>query len=154
VRRVSDLLRLLVLSPELLAVLACLAIQTYVPDWLSVVTKVRKDGLTFGLSGAGIALAALAFCYRQGDDILSPTGRLTVLLEWPDYFMLKSRVIAALTWCVVGIGACLTATWMVADGKTVQWASVILVAGILVAGMAVASIALARYRIRELLAAT
>lgn len=149
-RRVLDLLRLLVLSPELFAVLACLIIQIYVPDWLNAVAKAMKDGLTFGLSGAGIALTALAFCYRQGDDILSPQGRLSVLLEWPDYFMLKARVIAALTWCVAGIGASLVATWMVASGRAAQWASMILVAGVLVASISVATTALARYRIREL----
>jgi len=144
---------MLMVSPELLAVLVCAIVQIHVPDWLSTVSRAMKDSLTFGLAAAGISLAALAFCYHQGDKILSPEGHLAVLLKWPDYFMLKARVVTALTWCTAGIGASLFATWMVASGRSAAWPPSVLVAGVLAAATAVATTALARYRIREILAA-
>lgn len=150
-KRLWDLLRVVVLSPELLAVLVCITLQFSVPDWLDVVAKPMKDGIAFGLAGAGIAVAALAFCYKQGDDILSPQGHLKTLLEWPHYFMLKARVIAALARCSAGIGGSLAATWMAASGSAADLAPMVLIAAVLVAAIAVATTALARYRIRELL---
>lgn len=126
-------------------------VHLYVPEWASVLVKPMKEGLTFGLTAAGLALAAAAFCYREGGDILEPSGLKAVLLEWPGYFMLKARVIASLAWCAAGIGAALVATWMAASDVAPQFAATVLVAGVLAAAASAASIGLARYRIRELI---
>lgn len=150
-KRVVDGIRLSLLSPEVLAALLPFVVYLYAPDWASVLVKPMKEGLTFGLSAAGLTLAATAFCYREGGDILEPSGAKAVLLQWPGYFMLKARVVASLAWCVTGVGATLAATWMVASNVSPQLGAAVLVAGVLVAAASAASIALARYRIRELL---
>lgn len=150
-RRLVDGIRLLLLSPEMVAALLPFVVYLYAPDWASVLVKPMKESLAFGLAAAGLALGAAAFCYREGGDILEPSGANAVLLEWPAYFMLKGRVVAALAWCVAGIGAALAATWLVASSVSPQLGVTVLAAGLLAVGAATASIALARYRIRELL---
>ena len=150
-KRFIDGIRLSLLSPEMVAALLPFVMHLYAPDWTSILLKPMREGLAFGLSAAGVALGSAAFCYKEGGDILEPIGAKAVLLEWPGYFMLKARVVAALAWCVAGIGFALAATWMVASDVAPQLGGTLLVAGVLVSACAAASIALARYRIRELL---
>ena len=150
-KRLVDGIRLSLLSPETVVALLPFVVYLYAPDWASVLVKPMKESLTFGLAAAGLTLGAAVFCYREGGDILEPSGAKAVLLEWPGYFMLKARVVASLAWCVAGIGAALAATWLVASDVAPQLGVTVLVAGVLAAAASAASIALARYRIRELL---
>jgi hypothetical protein len=149
--RLVDGLRLALLSPELVAALAPWALLAYAPDWPSVIAKPMKEGVGFGLTAAGLLLAACAFCYKEGGDLIDPSGPKAVLLEWPHYHMLKARVVACLVWCVLGMGCVLAATWMAAAAVETQVAAALLVSGVLAAAAAVGTVALARYRIRELL---
>ena len=150
-RRLLDTLRFVFVSPELAAALLPFVIQQYEPDWGSVILKSMREGLSFGLAATALPLGALAFCYKEGSDILDPTGARAVLLEWPDYLMLKSRVIAALAWCVGGVAAALVATWMVANNVSPRSGVSLLATGVLISAVAAGTVALARYRIRELL---
>ena len=150
-RRAIDLVRLVLVSLEFVAVLTPILAWHYHPEWVNTLVKPMKESLFLGLGAAGLALGATTFCYKEGGDILDPTGAKAVLLEWPGYFMLKARVVAALAWCTAGIVAALTATWMVASDINPQLGASILVAGVLAAAAATGSIALARYRIRELI---
>jgi hypothetical protein len=109
-----------------------------------------QEGVGFGLTAAGVLLAACAFCYREGGELIDPTGPKSVLLEWPHYHMLKARVVASLVWCVVGIGCVLAATWMAAAAVATHPAGALLASGVIAAAAAVGTVALARYRIREL----
>jgi hypothetical protein len=107
----------------------------------------------FGLAASALPLGMLAFNYKESLELLSPAGANKVVLDWPDYPMLKVRVVIALAWCGVAVVAGLFAVWMVANDSSVQLAVAILVGAILAASAATGSIALARFRIRELLGA-
>jgi len=149
--RLSDGLRLVVLSPELVGALAPWALLAYFPDWPSVIAKPMTEGVGFGLTAAGLLLAACAFCYKEGGEVIDSSGPKAVLLDWPNYHMLKARVVASLVWCVLGIGCVLAATWMAAAAVALHVAGALLASGVLAAAAAVGTVALARYRIRELL---
>lgn len=150
-KRLADTFRFIVVSPEMLMVLIPFGIHVYVPAIADVLVKPMRDGIGFGLGAVGLSLAMLAFNYREGFELLSPSGRRRVLLEWPDYPMLKSRVIAALTWCTCGVLGGVVAVWMVATDFEPRLAIAILVAGILAASASTATIALARFTSREIL---
>lgn len=149
--RLADGLRLALLSPEVVAALAPFALLAFAPDWSSVIERSMKGGVGFGLSAAGLVLAACAFCYKEGGEVIDPTGPRAALLEWPHYYMLKARVVGSLVWCVLGVACVLVATWMVAADVVPHFAGALLVSGVLAPATAVATVALARYRIRELL---
>lgn len=150
-KRLADRFRLALLSPEVVAALAPLALLAYAPDWPSVLVQHMKEGVGFGLTAAGLVLAACAFCYKEGGELIDPSGPRAVLLAWPRYYMLKARVVASLVWCILGMGSVLAATWMVAADAAPLLAAAVLVSGVLAPAAAVATVALARYRIRELL---
>lgn len=150
-KRFVDAIRLVVVSPEAVMTLIPFAIHAYVPALADVLINPMKDGIGFGLAAVGIPLAMLAFNYKEGFELLSPSGERRVILEWPDYSMLKSRVIAALAWCTIGALGGIVAVWMVANDFLPRLAIAILVAGILAASAATATIALARFTSREIL---
>lgn len=149
--RFADTLRLILVSPEMVMALIPFGIHAYVPRLGDILIKPMKEGVGFGLAAAGLPLAMLAFNYKEGFELLSPSGGRKVLLEWPDYPMLKARVVAALAWCTGGAIAGVIAVWMVANDFLPQLAIAILIAGIFAASAATATIALARFKLREIL---
>lgn len=151
--RLTDTLRHVVISPELLGILAVFCFLYFAPSAFDFPTKHLGEGIGFGLGAAGVASGCLAFCYQEGATILEPSGTGRVLLDWPGYFLLKNRVIASMCWCVFGVAGALAATWLVASGVGANGGAALLVASLLASVVSLASIALARLRIREILQA-
>lgn len=149
-KRLLDTFRLTLVSPEMLAVLVVFGAHTYFPALADVLVKPMKEGLGFGLAAAALPLGMLAFNYKEGFDLLSPSGNRKVLLEWDGYHMLKARVVASFVWCIVGALSGIVAIWMVATESSPQFAIALLVAGIFAAGVSTATIALARFTLREI----
>ena len=73
-RRLADILRLALVSPELVGVLAPWALLAFIPDWPSVIAKPMSEGVGFGLTAAGLLLATCAFCYKEGGAMIDPSG--------------------------------------------------------------------------------
>lgn len=151
-RRVADLLRALFLSPELLCAVLPFAVLHYAPSIGDVLLKPMRESLGFGLAAAALPIGMLAFNYKESLELLSPSGSAKVLLEWPDYPMLKNRVLIALGWCTGGLVACALSVWMIAADFQAYMAIALLAAGVLSSGAATATIGLARFRLREVLA--
>ena len=149
--RAADFLRLVLFSPELLFSSVPIAIYAYEPTWADMLVKPMSDGIGWGLTAAGLSVGMLAFCYKEGFDLLSLSGGRKVLIDWPDYPKLKARVFGAFAWCLIGITACICATWMVAKGFHPLFGVSLLISGLLSAATATATIALARFSLRELL---
>jgi hypothetical protein len=151
-KRVPDLLRALLLSPELLCAVLPFVVLHYVPSIGDVLLKPMRESISFGLAAAALPLGMLAFNYKESLELLSPDGQAKVLLEWPDYPMLKNRVLIALGWCTAGLVACGLSVWMIASDFRLDMAIALLSAGVLSSGAATATIGMARFRLRELLA--
>ena len=149
--RKTDCFRLFFVSPELLILLMPLAVYAYEPTWADMLVKPMIDGVGWGLTAAGVSVAMLGFCYKEGFDLLSLSGARKVLIEWPDYPKLKARVLTSFVWCVIGALSCLGASWMVAKAVLPLLGVTIMISGLLSAATATATIALARFSLRELL---
>lgn len=149
--RTADLFRLVFVSPELLLVLVPLVTYAYEPTWADMLVKPMTDGVGWGLTTTGVAVAMLGFCYKEGFNLLSLSGERKVLIEWPDYPKLKARVLASFGWCVIGALSCIGATWMVAKAVHPLLGVTIMISGLLSAATATGTIALARFSLRELL---
>ena len=117
----------------------------------SGVVKPMVEGVGWGLSAAGLSLAMLAFSHKEGFELLSLSGGRRVLIEWPDYPLLKMRIVIAFVWCLLGAFACFIATWMVAKNLQPLLGITLMISGLLSAAGATATIALARFSLRELL---
>ncbi len=149
--RFADFLRSVCVSPELLFALVPVAIYAYEPTWADMLLKPMSDSVGWGLSAAGLSIGMLAFSYKEGFDLLSLSGGRKVLIEWPDYPKLKGRVLGAFGWCLIGVFACICATWMVAKAFHPLLGATLLISGLFSAATATATIALARFSLRELL---
>ena len=149
--RCIELFRLLFVSPELLFSLVPIVVYYYFPAWGDVLLKPMGEGLGWGLSAAALPLGMLAFCYKEGLDLLSLSGGKKVLIEWPGYPMLKARVLVSFGWCLAGVVSCIVAAWMVAKAIHPLFGVTLLVSGLIAAATATATIALARFSLRELL---
>lgn len=150
-KQLMDFLRQIFVSLELLFALIPIAIYTYEPLWADMLIRPMRDGIGWGLSAAGISIAMLAFSYKEGFELLSLNGGRKVLIEWPDYPMLKARILVAFGWCLVGVATSLIATWMVAKNYYPFFAVTVLISGLCAAATATSTVALARIRLRELL---
>lgn len=150
-KRLLDNLRFVIVSLELFMAFVPFAIYAYAPSLADVLLKPMKDGIALGLGAAALPLGMLAFNYKEGVELLSPTGSRKVLLEWPDYPMLKNRLIAAFAWCIAGSFAGVAAVWMVATDTAPRIGIALLISGILAAAAATGTIALARISSREIL---
>lgn len=150
-KQFRDILRLMFVSPELLVWCLPFLLYTFYPSLADVIVKPMKEGIGFGLGGVMIPLGLLGFCYKEGLDLLAPTGAKKIILDWPDYSMIKARVLAIFFWCVLGALLALIAVFMVSTNSQPQLAITILVAGILSSATATATLALARFRMREII---
>ncbi|GGX23086.1 hypothetical protein [Undibacterium macrobrachii] len=150
-KQFKDILRLTIISPELLIGCLPFLIYTFQPSLADVFVKPIKESIGFGLGAAMIPLGLLGFCYKEGLDLLAPTGAKKIILEWPDYPMIKARVLAIFLWCVMGSLLAFIAFFMVSTDSKPQLAIAILVAGILSSATATATLALARFRMREII---
>ena len=150
-KQVLDTARALIVSPELICGLLPFVAYAYWPSLADVLAKPMKESLLFGLTAAALPLGMLGFNYREAHELLWPSESRDLLLEWPDYPMLRGRVMIALAWCVVALCVSLTAVWMVAVEYYVRLAVTILVGAVLAAAAATATIGLARIRLREVL---
>lgn len=146
-----DIVRLTFISPEIVVALLPFLAIFYFPSLFDVLIKPMKDGIGFGLGAVAIPLGMLAFNYKEGLDLLAPAGGKKILLEWPDYPLLKARVVATFVWCVFGAVSSLLAVWMVAIDAYPRLGITILIAGILASATSTATIGLARFAIREII---
>jgi hypothetical protein len=149
--RIPDFLRATLISPEIVAALLPFAAYAYEPAWINVLVKPMSEGVMPGLSAAGLAIGMLAFNYKEGIELLSLNGAKKVLIDWPDYAMLKMRLLVAFGWCLVGAVASLVATWMVLNNVDSLFGVTLLIGGLLAGAVATATIALARFKLREIL---
>jgi len=145
-----DYFRLALISPELVAALAVVGIFNYWPEPFEFGTVQLSSDVKWSLGAALLPLAMLATCYQMGTDLLSPAGKRTVLLNWPDYPMFKRRIVFTLINCVIGFCLVLLGVFFVAKAKAV-WGTMLIVAGLVSSAISLASIALAKWRAREIL---
>lgn len=98
--RALDVLRFVVISPELFAVLACLAVRVYLPGIFEAVGRAvgQEAGIAFPLCLAMWALTG--YSVKLAKDLLAPTDEgAKVLAKWPDYAKLRNRAMATILIC-------------------------------------------------------
>lgn len=103
-----EFLRALIVSPEILCTLIILVLAKYEPTLMAAVgDKVKSDQEIWKFLPA-IPFAVLAWALPQSKEILFPSKSSNrLLLDWPDYWKLKTRVIVSLLLILICIVASL-----------------------------------------------
>ncbi|MCE2723604.1 MAG: hypothetical protein ACK5YU_00710 [Burkholderiales bacterium] len=149
-RTFLDYLRLLLVSPELLTLVAMAGLFVWLPEPFELVTSLIVSDIRWAVGAAGMPLGLLAISYTFSTDLLSPQGKRLLLLDWPDYPMLKRRVLFTLGACSLGFLLVVAGLFLVAKHKLSEGTALI-AAGISCSAVSLATIALAKWSARELL---
>jgi hypothetical protein len=145
-----DYLRAAFISPEMLGLLVPIAFWYYWPESAEFIAREIVDDLKWGFGAALVPLGLIVTCYSFGTDILSPKGARKILLEWPDYWMVKNRIIFAMTFCgIATLIALIGLYWVAKHGSSLGVA--LIAAGWLSSAISLTTVALARWTAREIL---
>lgn len=148
--RIVDMIRVVLVSPEMLGLGFPLAIWSYWPEPAQFIATQINGDFEWGFGIVMVPIVLLAACYNLGSNILAPSGARKILLDWPDYWMLKNRVVVALAFCIFSFVVALIGIFMVAETKSSLGMSMVF-SGCLSAAAAIATVALAWWRSREIL---
>jgi len=122
----------------------------YWPEPAEFISSQIIGDLKWGFGAALVPLGLIATCYSFGTDILSPKGTRKILLEWPDYWMVKSRIIFSMAFCGIATVIALIGLYLVAKND-LSFGVALIAAGWLSSAISLATVAFARWTMREIL---
>ncbi|MEO7863340.1 MAG: hypothetical protein ABIU05_23470 [Nitrospirales bacterium] len=134
----------------MLCLILPLGIWAYWPAPFQFMATQLYGDFKWGLGAALVPAGFFASSYMLETDLLSPHGSRKVLLEWPDYWMIKNRVVMAVVFCGSAVIVVFLALYLIAESKSSLGAAFLL-SGWLSAFAALGSVGLARWKIREIL---
>jgi hypothetical protein len=142
---------MVILSPELLVALATIAIHKTITSVGNLAMSLLSSDQKWAIGIVVIIpITLLVSCYQLGTEILSPQGKRRVLLEWPDYWRLKYRVVYALAVCTIALIASVIGYLFVLNRKSPA-AAMLIIGAWAVAATTTATLALAKWNAREIL---
>lgn len=150
--RLVDVARSVFISPEIVCLGVPVAIWLRWPESLQFIATQINSDFKWGIGVEAIPIALLTACFNLSSNILSPSDARKVLLDWPDYWMLKNRVLIALGYCVLAIAVTSIGFYMVATNNS-SFGIAMIFSGCLSAAASLATVALAWWRSREILGA-
>ena len=150
-RRLFDVLRLTFVSPELLAIFAALALSFFAKDVVQFLADLFTNDSKTALAAAFAPAIPLIGCYKVGTKVLAPKGKHKLLLEWPDYPMFKSRIIAACAWCMLALIATVIGVIYCMMHKGSSLGATLVIAGLFVSATCTVSVHLAQWNFKEIL---
>ena len=145
-----DVFRAILISPEVLALALPFAINLYWPDPALFFAQQSSADIKWAFGAAVVPVAFIAASYQIGGDIISPQGTRRVILDWPDYHMLKNRIVLALFFCVLGLALGIAGAFAIGRYQSAVGATMVF-SGLLVSATSLATVSLAKWKLRELL---
>lgn len=150
IRKISDFIRMVFISPEALVILICVVINIFWPsfymrinDWLS-----ESDKWIYLL---GVLGGAIGFSVLLAKEILFPSSELNnrILINWPDYPFLKNRVFLSIFICFVA-ALSLLASWIFKSSLSPALSGLIFTISMSIAFVSLSTLLLATFTIKTL----
>jgi magnesium-transporting ATPase (P-type) len=150
-RKILDIARFILVSPELLVGLILLFIHTRYEEPGAFVYSIFQSEQVWPIAAVlGVPVGLIVACYKLGTNILSPHGKRSSILEWPEYWRLKFRVVYSLILCMLAFVISLLGYYFVHQQRSLNGAYAIVIAWS-VATTSLASLALSKWKAREIL---
>jgi hypothetical protein len=143
-----DVIRAFLVSPEVIALVLPFAVDFYWPEPAVFFAEQCATDMKWAFGAAAIPLAFIAATYQIGGEIIAPHGARQAILDWPDYSMLKNRIVLGLVFCILGLALGIAGAFVVGHYKSRVGATMIF-SGLLVSATALASVGLAKWKVRE-----
>ena len=149
--KVKDVLRFLFISPEFMILLAIAGVYLTYPDplsWVGAALKANSDALAYWPT---IPIGLTVYAFSRGGKLLHPREAESNrdIYDWPDFWRLKSRVIASVVICSLASLLALF-TWLAADQLSMAAIGIGAVLSMSIAATSTFLLYLAWLRMREL----
>jgi hypothetical protein len=147
--RLIDAMRALIISPEAVVLALSWAAYLYWPSPFVFLSGLIGADLKSCIEVLAFPSSITGAAYTLSTDVISPQGSRSRLLDWPEYWMLKHRVVLALFFCAVTVPMTAVGWYMIAQYHSASGAALIL-AAYSTGCVTTISLGLARWRSREL----
>ena len=148
-KRALDFVRAVIISPEVIAGLIPIAVYSIWTEPANLVASEITRDVKWGI---GLTIAPVTFgiaAYTLGTEVLSPHGTRRIMLDWPDYPMLKSRVLITLGFCACGVLLGLGGLYVTVQQKS-AFGATMLFSVLFSSGVSLVTLGLAKWKIREI----
>lgn len=150
-KKIADFIRMVLVSPEVTTGILVWAIYLRYPQvFLYFLPSFRSDEQWKLPALIAIPIALLLATYHLGSDILSPQGKRAIILDWPDYWRLKMRVVWCLLLCIFSILATVVGYYLMHKTNDVK-GLVVVITSWAISAVAVITAAYAKWTTREIL---
>lgn len=149
--RLFDIIKMVVISPELLVALATILVHKTMESVGTLAVSLLSSDQRWSVGiVVAVPITLLIACYKLGSDILSPQGKRKILLEWPDYWRLKYRVVYSMVLCSITLILSIIGFLFILNYKSPA-AAMLIIGAWVVAATTTAALALAKWNAREIL---
>ncbi len=150
--KIIEILRLLVISFEILFLLVLLAVMQFYSEPFELLGNQIKTNIEIWKYIPTIPIASCVFSIQYAWKILNPINSSSnkILHEWPNYWKLKFRIISSIFLCV----ACVAASfiiWIFVESFSAKIIGVIFIASCCISLIVASNELLAAFKIRELI---
>ncbi len=150
-KRFADWLRIIFWSPEFASILIVAGV-TY--KWPQLLHRIGKyfivDELGIETSILSLPIILTVATYKMGRDLLNPEDKREILTEWPEYWLLKNRVRAALAFSAGSCVGFIVGWFLIQEGE-VEIGAATSMASILVGAFSLVTVAMAKIDGRDVL---
>jgi hypothetical protein len=150
--KLADILRVYVISPELLVIALSGAVVLLYPEPVALFgSEVSRENSVLQYI-ALLPIVLLGVAFKLSNDILKPLDGANnrILYEWPDYWRLKHRAIATILFCLAASAGAL-GLWVFKTHLHPRLLGAGLIATVVLALVSTVSLYLGYLRLREIL---
>jgi len=150
VKRIIDILRVILISPEFLILLIVLVLQIYKADWLILIGKQFQSNNEIWKFLPTLPMLFTSLVFKFGKNIRIPLENNKQLYQWDEYYRITDRVHIGIYISILSsIGA--ISVWLLIDIISNLYIGIIFISSIGISGFSALTMYLASISIREVL---
>lgn len=149
-KRIIDILRVILISPEFLILLIVLVLQIYKADWLILIGKQFQSNNEIWKFLPTLPMLFTSLVFKFGKNIRIPLENNKQLYQWDEYYRITDRVHIGIYISILSsIGA--ISVWLLIDIISNLYIGIIFISSIGISGFSALTMYLASISIREVL---
>lgn len=151
-RRILEILRIILVSYEMIALSIIILLSYYWPSWFESLGHQIRNNSDILKYIPTIPLAFFAAAVQMSNKILKPKsdGSNKILYEWSDYWKLKFRALLSIFTCLI-CGVISISIWVFSKKISAFLLGLLLLTCIVIAAIVCLCQLLAVYKVREIL---
>ena len=151
-KRVLDILRIILISPELLWVLIIFVMYNFIGDSLSLLGNQFKTNSDIWKTLYILPFIFTGFAFKIAGRLRSPLQKEEnkILYEWPQYHMITDRVLVSLFLCIISC-IIVASIWVISDRINATLIAAVYLIFLGVSGISTLMMILSEHKLKEIL---